>query len=479
MADRNERGEDNDPFRQLRYLPPPQTNQYRHASQLLFHPQPIRPGLGPAYLRQGTDTIGAISSFSVREGLFGQSELSPGARYFATNEIHFFQRQAIGFPTERPCWHFGDPIPPGWRVTVTPHVVNSPRPEQHRILVPERESYERRREIPLSLLLCPDRTVIEHATILHSMKNSENETVPTDDPNTMSRPRSTHEDTPMASADPIVHNPSQETAVPETTDQLDDTTSIPTLEKEVIPCEFEELATHTAKCDICNKRNTSGMSRCLTCGWQTCNPCTIARGCFRTHHVNGNIHTGPTNQRDLDAAAQEISKAKKKTTPSKKKKKTGNRSRNASKPKKGRPPKKKTAKKVPRTPSKSPILSRKEDADQEASAEEPNRKTQNDQGAWDVDSVFDDDATEDLPDDDLLEKEEVAPWSPLNTPGNLPSQTLQQVRESLRQKKSSGQKDGLTDAEKSVPESKSPEQKPGSTKAQVYCRKQPGRYSPM
>ncbi|KAL4895221.1 hypothetical protein BDV59DRAFT_174717 [Aspergillus ambiguus] len=70
-------------------------------------------------------------------------------------------------------------------------------------------------------------------------------------------------------------------------------------DREVILTEFEDVAAHTAKCDLCNKRNSQGLSRCLSCGWQTCHPCTIARGCFRTHRAGARIHTGPIRQGDL------------------------------------------------------------------------------------------------------------------------------------------------------------------------------------
>ena len=50
MINRDETGEGSDPFRQLRYLPPPQTSQYHQTSQHPFHPQPIRPTVDPACL---------------------------------------------------------------------------------------------------------------------------------------------------------------------------------------------------------------------------------------------------------------------------------------------------------------------------------------------------------------------------------------------------------------------------------------------
>ncbi|KAE8135808.1 hypothetical protein BDV38DRAFT_294247 [Aspergillus pseudotamarii] len=496
MINRDETGDNSDPFRKLRYLPPPQTSQH------LFHPQPIRPTVGPACLvchpstttivgplpMTNTDPSGAIDSFSLRDSLFGQEELSPGARHF-TVESQYLQRTAPRFPTEYVNWRFGDPILSGWRVTVTPRVVNSPRPEQHHILVPDietSESYERRRDISALPLFCsqPDHTVIEHAAILHSMRNSEPEPVIVQDPKRVFRPGSALEDTTMNYGDPHERSSPKETTAPKTTNEPGDTFlfSMPVMGKEVILCEFEELATHTAKCDICNKRNSSGMSRCLTCGWQTCYPCTIARGYFRTHHVNGNIHTGPTSQNDLNAAAEEISKAKKKSSPPKKNKG----SRTARKSKKGRPAKNKTPKKARRAPSKSPFVPNKADADQEGSAVEDsdskNRKKQSDQEAWDVDSILDDDATEYLPEDDQLEEEEVSTWRPLSAPLNqssLHSGNLQQAQRGhgiRRQKKFRGQKFETTkedDVDTTPTKSKASGQR---TKAQAYCRKQPGTY---
>ncbi|KAE8419088.1 hypothetical protein BDV36DRAFT_294545 [Aspergillus pseudocaelatus] len=481
MLDRDETGDNSDPFRQLRYLPPPQTSQH------LFHPQPIRPTVGPACL--STDPSGAIDSFSLRESLFGQTELSPGARNF-TIESQYLQRSAPRFPTEYVNWRFGDPIPSGWRVTVTPRVVNSPRPEQHRILVPDietSESYERRRDISALSLFCsqPDHTVIEHAAILHNMRNSESEPVIAQNPKIVFRPGSALEDTNMDYGDPHKQSSPKETTALKTTNEPGDTfpSPMPVMGKEVILCEFEELTTHTAKCDVCNKRNSSGMSRCLTCGWQTCYPCTIARGYFRTHHVNGNIHTGPTSQNDLNAATEEISKAKKKSSPSKKNKG----SRNARKSKKGRPAKDKTLKKAPRIPSKSSFVSNKADTDPEGSAEEDsdseNRKKQSGQEAWDVDSILDDDATEYLPEDDQLGEDEASTWRPLGAPlnqGSLHSRNLQQAQrghEIRCQKKFRGQKFETTkeaDADTTLTKSKASGQR---TKAQAYCRKQPGTYS--
>ncbi|CEO60678.1 hypothetical protein PMG11_05270 [Penicillium brasilianum] len=65
---------------------------------------------------------------------------------------------------------------------------------------------------------------------------------------------------------------------------------VPQRELAVQPVEFEELAAHTAKCDVCDKRNTDGMVRCKPCGWQCCRQCLAERGGDRTHPKAGNLH---------------------------------------------------------------------------------------------------------------------------------------------------------------------------------------------
>ncbi|CAI7635191.1 unnamed protein product [Penicillium glandicola] len=53
---------------------------------------------------------------------------------------------------------------------------------------------------------------------------------------------------------------------------------------------FSEVAAHTAKCDVCNKRNKNGMSRCQNCGWQICRKCLTDRSGDRTHASFGATH---------------------------------------------------------------------------------------------------------------------------------------------------------------------------------------------
>lgn len=72
---------------------------------------------------------------------------------------------------------------------------------------------------------------------------------------------------------------------------------------------FKIVEAHTAKCDLCNKRNTQGMTRCVECGWQTCNACTIKNNCFRSHRVGNVVHIGPIDKKDLPNTAS-VKKAK-------------------------------------------------------------------------------------------------------------------------------------------------------------------------
>lgn len=62
---------------------------------------------------------------------------------------------------------------------------------------------------------------------------------------------------------------------------------------------FEAITAHTAKCDLCNRRNDAGMSRCLACGWQSCHSCTLKNGCTRTHKAGSREHTGPVDSHEL------------------------------------------------------------------------------------------------------------------------------------------------------------------------------------
>ncbi|KAI9046272.1 uncharacterized protein KD926_004110 [Aspergillus affinis] len=67
--------------------------------------------------------------------------------------------------------------------------------------------------------------------------------------------------------------------------------------------EFVAVDAHTAKCDLCNKRNVQGMTRCVECGWQTCNACTVKNNNFRSHRAGAVIHVGPVDKKKLPTAA--------------------------------------------------------------------------------------------------------------------------------------------------------------------------------
>ncbi|KAL8736814.1 MAG: hypothetical protein Q9166_000180 [cf. Caloplaca sp. 2 TL-2023] len=60
--------------------------------------------------------------------------------------------------------------------------------------------------------------------------------------------------------------------------------------------EFETITIHTAKCDLCNKHNTSQMFRCVKCGRQCCKPCWDSKGGDGRHQLHNKeklAYTGP------------------------------------------------------------------------------------------------------------------------------------------------------------------------------------------
>lgn len=65
---------------------------------------------------------------------------------------------------------------------------------------------------------------------------------------------------------------------------------------------FEELAAHTAKCDDCDHRNSEGMIRCLSCGWQCCRKCQTIRGGDKTHETVRCQHAPENEGSTLEAA---------------------------------------------------------------------------------------------------------------------------------------------------------------------------------
>ncbi|KAL9585365.1 MAG: hypothetical protein Q9212_001573, partial [Teloschistes hypoglaucus] len=59
---------------------------------------------------------------------------------------------------------------------------------------------------------------------------------------------------------------------------------------------FDPITIHTAKCDLCNKHNTSTMFRCTKCGRQCCTPCWDRKGGDGRHSLHNNKqleYTGP------------------------------------------------------------------------------------------------------------------------------------------------------------------------------------------
>ena len=96
-----------------------------------------------------------------------------------------------------------------------------------------------------------------------------------------------------------------DTNVPRTPPQVITTTTTTTTTP--IRMDFEPVTAHTAKCDLCNSRNDSGMSRCTSCGWQSCHACTIANGCTRTHNAGIRVHTGPIEKSKLLSMASSSS----------------------------------------------------------------------------------------------------------------------------------------------------------------------------
>lgn len=60
--------------------------------------------------------------------------------------------------------------------------------------------------------------------------------------------------------------------------------------KPTITVQFKGVTAHTAKCDVCNKRNRDIMMRCVKCGWQCCEECLKARSGGRAHDTFAGTH---------------------------------------------------------------------------------------------------------------------------------------------------------------------------------------------
>ncbi|KAJ5899511.1 hypothetical protein N7495_004255 [Penicillium taxi] len=95
------------------------------------------------------------------------------------------------------------------------------------------------------------------------------------------------------------HGPHQNAALRSTTSHLDTPAQgqndRPTVygkkrSPKTMGVQFTDVAAHTAKCDICDKRNRDGMSRCLTCGWQCCRLCQVDKKGDRSHNSFSHRH---------------------------------------------------------------------------------------------------------------------------------------------------------------------------------------------
>ena len=58
----------------------------------------------------------------------------------------------------------------------------------------------------------------------------------------------------------------------------------------LVHTEFKDIQIHTAKCDVCNRHNTSIMKQCTLCAQNFCNNCWLARGNDGTHILNSGDH---------------------------------------------------------------------------------------------------------------------------------------------------------------------------------------------
>lgn len=120
-----------------------------------------------------------------------------------------------------------------------------------------------------------------------------------DSPISSSHPRhDVHKTNTLAPTSPQLNGTETDGASrPQTPPQEASTTPVASLASaSVVHTKFEAVAAHTAKCDLCNTRNDSGMSRCQSCGWQSCHACTISNGRTRTHQAGSRTHTGPIDR---------------------------------------------------------------------------------------------------------------------------------------------------------------------------------------
>ncbi|RAL16367.1 uncharacterized protein BO97DRAFT_455889 [Aspergillus homomorphus CBS 101889] len=84
--------------------------------------------------------------------------------------------------------------------------------------------------------------------------------------------------------------------------------------------QFVDQPARAARCELCNGRNESGMSRCTACPWQCCHGCTVKEGYLREHVWLGEVHIGPiTRDELLGSGAGKVTPKKKNWRTSKKK----------------------------------------------------------------------------------------------------------------------------------------------------------------
>ena len=77
---------------------------------------------------------------------------------------------------------------------------------------------------------------------------------------------------------------------------------------------FKEVKIHTAKCDECDKHNSSTIYRCMTCSQQCCTPCWNKKGGDGTHLINtGMITAQPLTFLQADSYTRNKTGRKKKT----------------------------------------------------------------------------------------------------------------------------------------------------------------------
>ena len=70
---------------------------------------------------------------------------------------------------------------------------------------------------------------------------------------------------------------------------------------------FKEIKIHTAKCDECNKHNSSTIYRCVDCSLQCCTPCWDKKGGDGTHLIKSGVIT---TQKPIILKAEDVDKSK-------------------------------------------------------------------------------------------------------------------------------------------------------------------------